>query len=107
MVTYRRTGWIDRGTWNRKRISQLFIKGKVNAIDLDNPGTLMLRWRNDGSPVWSTFMDISLNPDSQGNFVIPLNRMGMYRSRQYEFRLSDNVDLVLIGATEDVEVMRN
>jgi hypothetical protein len=52
-------------------------------------------------------MDISLNPDSQGNFIIPLNRMGMYRARQYEFRLSDNVDLVLIGATEDVEVMRN
>jgi hypothetical protein len=107
IVSYRRTGWIDRGTWNRKRISQFIIKGKVNATDPDNPGTLMLRWRNDGSPIWSTFMDISLNPDSQGNFIIPLNRMGMYRARQYEFRLSDNVDLVLIGATEDVEVMRN
>jgi hypothetical protein len=107
MVTYRRTGWVDRGTWNRKRVSQFVIKGKVYPNNSNPTSTLMLRWRDNGSPVWSNYVDISLNPDTQGNFVVPMNRMGMYRSRQYEFRLSDNVDLVLVGATEDIEVMRN
>ena len=31
MTTYRRTGWIDHGTWKRKRVNQLFIKVKVYA----------------------------------------------------------------------------
>jgi hypothetical protein len=107
MVSYRRTGWIDRGTWNRKRVSQLVVKGKVYPNNASPTSTLMFRWRDNGSPVWSNYVDISLNPDTQGNFVVPMNRMGMYRSRQYEFRRSDNVDLVLVGATEDIEVMRN
>jgi hypothetical protein len=107
MLSYRRTGWIDRGTWNRKRIPQLYIKGKVNPIDLDNPAMLQFRWRDNGNPTWQPLVEISLNPDEQGNFVVPMNRMGMYRSRQYEFRISDNVDMVLVGANEEVEVMRN
>jgi hypothetical protein len=36
-----------------------------------------------------------------------MNRLGIYRSRQYEFRMSDPVDFILVGATEDVETMRN
>jgi hypothetical protein len=106
IVSYRRTGWIDQGTWDRKRISQLIVKGKVYPkAQIDS--TLMLRWRDNGSPVWSSYIHISLNPDSQGNFIVPMNRFGIYRSRQYEFRLSDNVDLVLVGATENVEGMSN
>ena len=107
MLTYRRTGWIDRGTWNRKRSNQFIIKGKVYQHDSDTESTLQLRWRDNGNPNWCPLVEISLNPDSQGNFVVPMNRMGMYRSRQYEFRMSDNVDMVLVGAFEDVEVMRN
>jgi hypothetical protein len=33
--------------------------------------------------------------------------VGMYRSRQYEFRLSSDQDLVLVGATEEIEIMNN
>jgi hypothetical protein len=109
MVSYRRTGWLSRGTHKRKRISQLFIKGKViSAIDT-NTYTMLMRWRDNGNPTWSAYaeLDLTLNVDSQGNFIFPLNRMGMYRSRQYEFRLSDNVDMVIASVHEDVEVMRN
>lgn len=107
IVTYRRTGWIDHGTWKRKRISQLFIKGKVFPRNASAPSEFMLRWRDDGSPVWGNWLSLSLNPDQQGDFVFPMNRLGMYRSRQYEFRISDPVDFILVGATEDVETMRN
>ena len=107
MVTYRRTGWIDQGVWKRKRIEQLFIKGKVFPRDSHSPSELMLRWRDDGSPVWSNWVILPLNPDQQGNFIHAMNRMGLYRSRQYEFRISSPVDFALVGANEDVEVMRN
>jgi len=106
MVSYRRTGWIDYGTWKRKRISQLFIKGKVFPSG-KLTYTLQLRWRDDGSPIWSPVMDIQLQPTMQGDFIHPINRMGVYRSRQYEFRLSDDADMIIVGAWEDVEMMRN
>ena len=106
MVTYRRTGWVDRGTKKRKRINQLFIKAKMNARN-SSTSVMQLRWRDDGNPIWSTPMEINLRPDFQGNFVVPISRMGIYRSRQYEFRITDNVDLVLIGAHEDIEVLES
>ena len=106
LVSYRRTAWVDKGTWKRKRSEQLFIKGKVYPKGASSY-VLQLRWRDDGNPIWSNLMDLDINPDFQGDFIHPLNRMGMYRSRQYEFRMSDNVDFILSGAWEDVEVMRN
>jgi hypothetical protein len=33
--------------------------------------------------------------------------MGIYRSRQYEFVVTDNVDLALMGMIEDVEELAN
>jgi hypothetical protein len=33
--------------------------------------------------------------------------MGIYRSRQYEFVITDNVDLALMGMTEDVKELAN
>ena len=108
IVSYRRTGWLDRATWNRKRILQLLVKGKVVNVKNATPEVKMLmRWRDNGSPIWSNYIEISLNPDPQGMFIIPMNRLGIYRSRQYEFRMSDNVDMVLVGVTENIEVLRN
>jgi hypothetical protein len=66
-----------------------------------------MRTRDDGNPVWSKFIEIDLQPSLQGDFLVKLNRMGMYRARQYEFRISDPIDLVLIAASEDITEMRN
>jgi hypothetical protein len=108
MVSYRRSGWIDHGNvWRRKRINQFYIKGKTYPDDGTTNPVMQLRWRDNGNQVWSNMMDLPLNPDYQGDFLIKCNRFGMYRRRQYEFKLSDNVDMVLIGATEDPEVLRN
>ena len=108
MVSYRRTGWIDHGLiFNRKRSNQLYIKVKMFAQDGVTSPTLMFRWRDDGNPVWSQYLHLPLDPNFQGDCLIKLNRMGMYRMRQYEFRISDNVDLALVAATEDLQEMRN
>ena len=108
LVSFRRTGWIDQGmSWNRKRSNQLYIKVKVFAQDDATSPTLLFRWRDDGNPNWSTYMELPLDPNFQGDCLIKLNRMGMYRMRQYEFRLSDNVDLALVAASEMITEMRN
>lgn len=108
LVSYRRTGWIDHGMiFNRKKSIQLYVKVKVFAQDSATTPTLLMRWRDDGNPTFCQFLELPLNPDYQGDCLVKLNRMGMYRTRQYEFRISDNIDLALIAATEDIQEMRN
>lgn len=108
MVSYRKTGWIDHNTWNRKRCHRLIVKAKVFSTSSITT-TLMVRWTDDGNPInenWIT-VSLNLNPSNQGIFTVPITRCGTYRSRKYEFRLSSNQDLVLVGATEEVEVLSN
>lgn len=114
IVSFRRTGWIDHGNaWKRKRSDQFYMKCKVKEQVIDpatgeiEKVTMLLRWRDNGNPVWSSYVEIPLNPDYQGDCLVKMNRFGMYRSRQYEFRLSDNIDMVLVGATETVTELRN
>jgi len=99
-----RTGWLDHGTWDRKRSNQLIIKLKGY-----NPtaATILLRWRDDGYPIWSKPIELSIQSNSQNDSFAKLNRMGMYRSRQYEFIMTDAADMALIGMEEDVVKMRN
>lgn len=99
MVSYRRTGWINNGTYNRKICNQFYIKCKAGMSDV---GTLLVRFRDEGREEWGPFMEIALSPIGLRDFTAKLNRLGMYRSRQYEFRLSDNTDLVLCGVDTEL-----
>lgn len=99
-----RTGWLDHGTWDRKRSNQLIIK--LNGYKSEDARILM-RWRSDGFPEWSTAMELPIQYGQQNDHFCKLNRMGMYRSRQYEFIMTDAADLGLIGMEEDVTRMRN
>ena len=99
MVSYRRTGWINHGTYNRKVCDQFYVKCKAG---MSNIGTLLVRWRDEGREEWGAWVDIPLQPVGQRDFIAKTNRFGMYRSRQYEFRLSDNADLVLVGVDTEL-----
>jgi hypothetical protein len=99
-----RTGWIDHGTWDRKRSDQLIIKLKgYNPVN----AKLTIFWRSDGFPEWSNGMELSVVAGTQNDHYVKLNRMGMYRSRQYEFVMTDAADLSIVGMEEDVTRMRN
>ena len=52
-------------------------------------------------------MELDLQYTKQNDHFCKLNRMGMYRSRQYEFIMTDASDLALIGMEEDLTRMRN
>ncbi|MBV5327107.1 MAG: hypothetical protein JZU65_05630 [Chlorobium sp.] len=99
-----RTGWLDHGSWDRKRSNQLLIKLKGYN---PTPATLLVRWRDDGFKEWQTAIECNIQANSQNDHYIKLNRMGIYRSRQYEFIMTDAADLALIGMEEDVTKMRN
>jgi hypothetical protein len=102
MVSYRRTGWLDWGDTSKiKHSKELFIKTKTFSDDGTTSPKMLLRWRDDGYPVWSDFVELELDPKYFGDFVIHLSRMGSYRARQYEFRLSDEVDMALVNMQEN------
>jgi hypothetical protein len=102
MVSYRRTGWLDWGDTSKiKHSKELFIKTKTFADNGSTSPKMLLRWRDDGYPVWSDFVELELDPKYFGDFIIYLTRMGQYRARQYEFRLSDEVDMALVNAQEN------
>ena len=111
-----RTGWIDNGTWDRKRCDQLIIKlqGYLPPLvdpfnDTQSPVKVTLRTRDDGRPEWSNpiEMEIQAGVTGQNDHFCKLNRMGIYRSRQYEFIMTDARDLALVGMEIDVTRMRN
>jgi hypothetical protein len=102
MVSYRRTGWLDWGdTSVIKHSKELFVKTKTFSADGVTSPKMLLRWRDDGYPVWSDFVELELDPKYFGDFIIHISRMGCYRSRQYEFRLSDEVDMALVNVQEN------
>jgi hypothetical protein len=98
------TGWIDHGTYNRKRSDQLIIKLKGY-----NPSaaTILVRWRDDGRPEWSSAAELPIQSGSQNSHYAILKRMGVYRSRQYEFIMTDAADMALMGMEEEVLKLRN
>ena len=99
MISYRRTGWLNNGTYNRKVCDQLYVKVKRGEGDI---GTLMIRWRDDGRAEWGNWFEVALSPIGDRDFVSKNNRFGMYRSRQYEFRISGAADLVLVGVDTEM-----
>lgn len=97
-----RTGWVNHGTYYRKRSNRLLIKLKTYAA---TPADLLVRWRNDGRPEWSPYEALAVGSESAETQFVELTQMGQYRSRQYEFMMTDNVDMALCGIMEDVEVL--
>ena len=114
-----RTGWLDHGTWDRKRSDQLIIKlqGYLPKLDYGiqpdqlsmRPVKVVMRTRDDGRPEWSNPIDIEVQAgiEGQNDHFCKLNRMGIYRSRQYEFTMTDARDLALVGFEEDITRLRN
>jgi hypothetical protein len=97
------TGWLDHGTWDRKRCDQLIVK--VKCYD-NSAESMLLEYRDDGRPEWSNPIVVPLNALNQQDFYAKLNRMGMFRSRQYKFTVTGDVDLALCGMELDITKMR-
>lgn len=102
--TYRRSGFIDHGTSQRKRSAEIITKtkrGQGNS-SVSDPQWWM-KWRNDAG-AWSNEHYRSLGQVGQHELINRFLRLGQYRVRQYEVGCSDDCDFVFIEAKELVEV---
>ncbi len=109
MRTVYRTGWINHETDSRKRCNKLRIKLKrgVGVSGSDDEPEIMVRWRDDGSSTWSNEYTRGIGTSGNTEFFIDLKRLGMYRSRQWEFSITDATELILISAEETFDYMVN
>ncbi len=98
--TVLRTGWINHGTMRRKRSDVLFVKLKAYS---STPAVVSMRWRDDGRPEWSPYVEFNVGSESEETQFQSLTQMGIYRSRQYEFVMTDNADMALCGIMEEVK----
>jgi hypothetical protein len=101
IVATRRTGWIDHGILNYKHCNGLTIKAKDSANDTVTAPVLKVRYRDDGSTSWSSYVQIPLTGDG----VQRVTQLGRYRSRQWEFLQDEQCLLDLATVEEEVEVM--
>jgi len=72
---------------------------------MESSPVLMLRWRDDGSKTWGNTHELDLGETGEYEFYVSLRRLGMYRSRQYELSVTDDVPVVIADAEELVEVL--
>jgi hypothetical protein len=102
------TGWIDHGLGVEKRSNQLRIKLKRGTGNPNNvEPELLVRWRDNGSKVWSNYRKIPLGFTGEDIFYQTINMLGSYRSRQYELSCTENVGIAIAGAEEDIEALQN
>ena len=103
------TGWIDHGTYARKRSSCLRIKCLRGLTEQprfdkqppkDKAPRLMIRWRDNGSRTFSNINYLDLGDIGDYEFELKLYKLGSYRMRQYEFSITDPVPFILIGIEE-------
>jgi hypothetical protein len=108
MRTVRRTGYVDHDTLAKKKCNSLTLKFKRGAGIPSSTTTpyVMIRWRDDGNATWSNEHVLSLGKVGETEFITKMTRLGIYRSRQYEFSVTDNVPLILIDAEADVDIIR-
>lgn len=97
-----RTGKESHGTYLRKTAYQLIfnVKRGVGGEAGDEP-VFMVRWRDDGGP-WSHNRNLSLGKIGEGWMFRVLDRMGQYRTRQYEITHTDNSDFAFNDLEEIV-----
>ena len=76
-----------------------------DLAEFDTP-RIQIRYRDNGERGWSNWVDVSLGSIGQTGFNVRLKRLGIFSSRQYEIRYSDNTPLVFSKAEADVTVLR-
>lgn len=66
---------------------------------------LELRWQDNRSGRWSKLKQISLGAQGDGAITRRLSPMGHYRSRQFEFTLTDAIFCTISSVEDDNGVL--
>lgn len=100
------SGFNDRGTSNWKQhISTRFMFRRGLGTVGSTPGPrCQLFWRDD-TGAWEDPYELDLGAEDDKAPVIEVRSLGVYKTRQWRLRMSDNVPLTFVGAIETFEVL--
>lgn len=98
------TGNISYGTNNRKQSESLIIKAKRGRTASLTETPLMTLRINDDGKGWSNEIELSLGAMGDYRNFIKKENLGTYRSRQYEFTVTDNVGVAFGHGKENIFV---
>lgn len=102
------SGFSDRGVDNYKQnvsVRFMFQRG-VGTFGQDPPPKAQLFWR-DSVGAWEEPMELDLGNADDTNPVVEVRSLGVYRTRQWRLRFSDNVPITFVGAIETFEVLES
>lgn len=102
------SGFADRGVDNYKQnhsVRFMFRRGVGTFGQTPHP-KCQLFWR-DSLGAWEEPMELDLGNIDDTAPVVEVRSLGVYRTRQWRLRFSDNVPLTFVGAVETYEVLES
>jgi hypothetical protein len=99
-----RTGHVDHGSLRDKLCNRLQLRVKTGAAGASSP-YLQVRWRDNDRPTWSNERRIPLRSQGDTNLVGQLNKLGRFRSRQWEFSCSASVPVSFLRGEVDIDFL--
>lgn len=109
IIRTRVTNHITHGAAKPKTSRALRIRakrGQTTELDPAAQGQdpkFTLEWRDDDRP-WGQPIQLSLGKSGQTDSYVLLSGMGIYRSRQYRFTVSEPTDWALVEISEDFDL---
>lgn len=102
-----RTGHINHNTSEWKRSKYLRFRIKRTEV---SPGasslTMLLRYRDNGETSWSNQKTITVSAlANETDYQATITRLGRYRSRQWEFVLTDDAALAIVQVQEEFDYL--
>ena len=99
-----RTPMIHHGSPGQKKTAaryDIYCKRDSDQLEADI-AYLMMKWRNNPQTAWSTERTITLGATGSTDYFKSLYSCGQYRTRQYEFSITDDSPVTLVSVGEEV-----
>lgn len=100
------TGHVDHGTLERKRCYELSMRVRRGRVELATEPVVMFRWRDNNRQTWSNWHEMSLGNIGESDIVLRAKNLGIYQTRQWQFRQTDSVPFVFGSVMEKFEVVQ-
>jgi hypothetical protein len=95
------TGFLDRGTDNRKFCRSVKISARRGSTSTNSVGRL--EWRDNASAAWQGPFFVDFGETGDHSIVKEIRSLGVYSRRQWRFTFSDSANLSLVRVVEDFE----
>lgn len=100
-----RTGQVDRGTPNEKICNYIRLRLKRGTGPLSGVTPyLSVRYKDDYE-TWSNPVFVDLGKIGDDEITLRVSGLGRYRTRQWEFSVMNNCDIIIMNVFEDFEVL--